>query len=129
MARDRVPFKGVSRDEFFSHVIYKGQRPKLDKSWPSGFSKLLTDCWDKDPRLRPSFDDIVARLTNLINALGIKAPQKTLISPTLSSTSSKEATQVAKSRVERDQPSKFFNTTPTNTLLLEKKNESKSTWF
>jgi len=130
MARDRVPFKGVSRDEFFSHVIYKGQRPKLDKSWPSGFSKLLTDCWDKDPRLRPSFDDIVARLTNLINALGIKAPQKTLISPTLSSTSSKEVTQVVKSRgLERDQPSRFFNTTPTNTLLPEKKNESKSTWF
>jgi len=67
MARDRVPFKGMSREEFMKSVVKGGERPKLDKSWPIVFSKLLTDCWHKDPLKRPSFATIVTELTSLID--------------------------------------------------------------
>ena len=67
MARDRVPFKGMSREEFIRCVVKGGERPKLDKSWPTVFSKLLTDCWHDNPSQRPSFAVIVTELTSLID--------------------------------------------------------------
>lgn len=67
MARDRVPFKGMSREEFIRSVVKGGERPKLDKSWPTVFSKLLTDCWHENPLHRPSFATIVTELTSLID--------------------------------------------------------------
>jgi len=52
MARDRVPFKGLTRDDFMASVVRGGDRPKLDKSWPSGFSSMLTACWHRDPQVQ-----------------------------------------------------------------------------
>lgn len=66
MARDRVPFKGYDRDEFLKQVVYNHERPKLDKSWPGGFSALLRQCWATEPFLRPSFTTIVMELNKLL---------------------------------------------------------------
>ena len=52
MARDSTPFKGLTRDDFMKHVVNGNERPKLDKSWPSGFSSMLTACWHRDPQVR-----------------------------------------------------------------------------
>jgi serine/threonine protein kinase len=65
MARDRVPFKGLSRDDFMQQVVIRGERPKLDKSWPAGFSSLMTACWDPSPVNRPSFDELIKQLDKL----------------------------------------------------------------
>ena len=65
MARDRVPFKGLSRDEFMQQVVLGGERPQLDKAWPGGFSSLLTACWHANPQTRPSFESIVPMLDKL----------------------------------------------------------------
>ena len=67
MARDRVPFKGMTRDEFMEHVVHRGERPKLDKSWPQSFSKMMAACWNKDQKLRPSFKELSRLLQSLIN--------------------------------------------------------------
>jgi serine/threonine protein kinase len=66
MARDRPPFKGLKKEEFMSSVVENGERPKLDKTWPVGFSQLLTKCWDCDPQIRPSFAMINDKLNELI---------------------------------------------------------------
>lgn len=71
MARDRVPFKGMNRDEFHKRVVMGTDRPKLDKAWPKGFSDLLTKCWHKDHELRPSFKEIVQRLDSLMPSSAI----------------------------------------------------------
>lgn len=68
MTRDRVPFKGMSRDEFMTSVVLAGDRPKLDKSWPRAFSSLLSACWSADYRKRPSFQQILAALEDMIAA-------------------------------------------------------------
>ena len=73
MARDRVPFKGLNRDEFFEQIVANGERPKLDKAWPPAFTDLITQCWHKDPSKRPSFDEVVAGLDELIKSAGKKA--------------------------------------------------------
>ena len=62
MARDRSPFQGLNKNEFMRHVASGGLRPKLDKSWPPGFSGLLKQCWDSDPSQRPSFTAICVQL-------------------------------------------------------------------
>jgi serine/threonine protein kinase len=67
MARDRVPFKGLSKDEFLKNISVGGERPKLDSSWPSAFSNLLTRCWHEDVLQRPSFQSIVEELDRMIH--------------------------------------------------------------
>ena len=67
MARDRIPFKGMNREDFMSLVVRGGERPKLDKSWPGGFSSLLVQCWDSDPLKRPSFAQVSEQLSRLLD--------------------------------------------------------------
>lgn len=69
MARDRIPFKGFTKEEFMKQLVSEGQRPKLDKNWPPKFSKLLEHCWDVDHMRRPSFTVIVLELNKLIAEL------------------------------------------------------------
>lgn len=66
MARDKLPFNGLSKAEFYKHVVHGNGRPKLDKNWPSSFRTLLSSCWDKNDRLRPSFSEIITILNTLI---------------------------------------------------------------
>jgi len=65
MAKDRVPFKGMNKAEFNDKVVVRNERPKIDKSWPKGFSNLLTTCWNPNPSLRPSFHQILKELNAL----------------------------------------------------------------
>lgn len=67
MARDRVPFKGMNREDFMNLVVRGGERPKLDKSWPGGFSALLVLCWETDPFKRPSFAQVSEELAKLLD--------------------------------------------------------------
>lgn len=73
MARDRVPFKGLSKIEFFSTVVNGDNRPPLDRAWPTRFSTLLKSCWHRDYKKRPSFEDIVVELDKLIFEAGGKS--------------------------------------------------------
>jgi serine/threonine protein kinase len=65
MARDKVPFKGFSKEEFIDQVVHQGERPKLDRSWPVGFTNLLKACWADEAERRPSFGQVVAELNRL----------------------------------------------------------------
>jgi hypothetical protein len=66
MARDRVPFKGMSREQFMDAVVRRNERPKLDKSWPKEFSDMLSACWNPNSKLRPSFMELSKILENLL---------------------------------------------------------------
>ena len=67
MAKDRLPFQGLGKSEFYSNVVRGGQRPPLDKNWPSGFGSLLAHCWDSNPEARPNFGMIVVDIDKLIS--------------------------------------------------------------
>ena len=42
--------------------VVKGRRPELPPDMDSGLNKLIAECWDTDPNLRPDFAEICARL-------------------------------------------------------------------
>lgn len=66
MARDRVPFKGLTKEDFIQRVVKQQERPKLDRAWPSAFSSLLQRCWHPDFKIRPSFSVVIMELRGLI---------------------------------------------------------------
>lgn len=75
MARDKTPFKGYDKDEFVKQVVENHERPKIDKSWPVGFSNLLKACWEAEPAHRPSFRTVIEELNKLMNRdSGITSP-------------------------------------------------------
>ncbi len=58
------------------------KRPPIPSSCPPKVSGIMTDCMDKDPQLRPSFEEIDDRLKRLdVNAV---EPGLTLVSMQLS---------------------------------------------
>lgn len=68
MARDSVPFSGLGKTAFMQEVVRGNLRPKLDRAWPEGFNRLLTNCWGREPEKRPSFATILVELKKLMNA-------------------------------------------------------------
>lgn len=53
-------------DEFTEAIAKKGERPTVHpiRDTPE-FVKLLTDCWDGDPKKRPEFVEILRRLQEI----------------------------------------------------------------
>lgn len=43
-------------------VVQKGLRPVIPSSCPAGLAGVMRDCWQRDPRERPSFETLKARL-------------------------------------------------------------------
>jgi len=91
MAKDRVPFKGMNKAEFNAKVVVRNERPKIDKSWPTGFSNLLVSCWNPNPSLRPSFHQILKELNALSDAANHIKSSSSLSSPVGSSLSTSKA--------------------------------------
>ena len=56
----------MGKMEFLDKVVHKGERPKIDKSWPKGFITLLQSCWSVNPAARPSFHTVIKELHLLI---------------------------------------------------------------
>jgi serine/threonine protein kinase len=66
MAKDRIPFHGMSRQEFKKFVVDEGRRLKLDPKWSVRFMHLLEKCWHRSPVERPSFGDVSALIDELV---------------------------------------------------------------
>lgn len=77
MARDSVPFSGLGKTAFMQEVVRGNLRPKLDRAWPEGFSRLLTNCWAREPEKRPSFAIILRDLKALMNVSSSGPPTPT----------------------------------------------------
>ena len=55
------PFQGVKNNDVIGR-IEMGERLKLPEECPLTLYHLLIDCWNYDPALRPSFQDIYSRI-------------------------------------------------------------------
>jgi serine/threonine protein kinase len=51
---------------FLRHAVTLGKRPEFPVWVPMSYQHLATSCWDRDPKLRPSFKDILRILLDLI---------------------------------------------------------------
>jgi hypothetical protein len=57
----------------FSSVLFapfQNERPALPKDMPREYSDIIQRCWQRDPRLRPDFCEILPTLREMHEALG-----------------------------------------------------------
>ncbi|KAG7960886.1 hypothetical protein I3843_10G149600 [Carya illinoinensis] len=48
--------------ELTSPAVYKILRPEIPSCCPSSFAKIITQCWDADPKKRPEMKEVVTML-------------------------------------------------------------------
>jgi len=59
------PFVGMPPFQVIFAVGREGLRPPLPRICPPEFAKLITDCWDEKPNIRPSMKDVLSRLESI----------------------------------------------------------------
>jgi len=58
------PYDTMNQAMLMYHIIEKGARPAIDDIHPI-LQHLIEECWATDPRLRPTFPEIIVRLRRL----------------------------------------------------------------
>ncbi|BDA51599.1 probable Ephrin type-A receptor 5 at C-terminar half [Coccomyxa sp. Obi] len=48
------------------YSVFSGHRPLMPADAPAPYRALIEDCWAADAKARPSFDDVITRLTALL---------------------------------------------------------------
>ena len=67
VASGKIPYQNMGKKTYFDKVVMGGMRPKLYPHWPVGFIELLKLCWHEDKNIRPTFYEIMAELSALID--------------------------------------------------------------
>ncbi|XP_022098173.1 mitogen-activated protein kinase kinase kinase 7-like isoform X5 [Acanthaster planci] len=63
----RKPFDEIGGPAFrIMWAVHQGTRPPMIRSIPKPLEKLMTRCWAKEPRRRPSMEEVVGVMSNLI---------------------------------------------------------------
>ena len=58
----QIPYNQMVPIQAAVAVMNKGLRPELPAHTPPTYRTLVHECWDQNPNLRPSFDQILVRL-------------------------------------------------------------------
>jgi serine/threonine protein kinase len=57
----QVPYEGMQQIQTGLGVLNKNLRPKIPHACPKPIANLIKQCWDKDPKKRPSFETILKK--------------------------------------------------------------------
>lgn len=61
------PFSNIAKSAYsIMWAVHLGQRPPLLKGCPKPIEDLMTSCWSKDPRVRPSMRAVKDRMEDLL---------------------------------------------------------------
>lgn len=63
IAVGKVPYGGMDANAIIHQVLNNDLRPQIPDDLPSPMRDLITMCWERDPDFRPTFDEIVKRLS------------------------------------------------------------------
>lgn len=58
-------------DAFIKNICNNGERPHIDGTCPDAIASLIIKCWNQDPQIRPSFNEIIDIINNLIFDIAI----------------------------------------------------------
>ncbi|PIA49567.1 hypothetical protein AQUCO_01300394v1 [Aquilegia coerulea] len=61
-----IPWSELNPLQVVGVVGFMGRRLDLPESLDPRMSSMINDCWRSDPRCRPSFQDLIQRMTDLI---------------------------------------------------------------
>ncbi|BDA41364.1 Serine/threonine-protein kinase STY17 [Coccomyxa sp. Obi] len=64
----RVPYEEMTPLQAAVGVVQKGLRPVIPANCPEGLASVMRDCWQRDARQRPSFEQLKVRLEELWRA-------------------------------------------------------------
>lgn len=62
IATDDVPYSHLDSSEIIGQVLGNDLRPPIPIDLNPGMRDLIKQCWDRNPNVRPSFDEIVQRI-------------------------------------------------------------------
>lgn len=65
----QTPFAGFSTRMHADRVVRKGERPRVELSWPMSWSDLMNRAWHPDSNSRPDFDEIAVFLDDQVEEL------------------------------------------------------------
>ena len=65
----QMPFEDMSRSAHSHLVVYGGERPPINKSWPEALSNLMKACWEEAPYKRPTMSEVTNALFTEVRAL------------------------------------------------------------
>lgn len=71
----RMPFSNERQDIHLIYDIIEGRRPEIVEGTPPDFAKLIQDCWNSDPNLRPTMEEVHNRIWKFSNSM-IKGNRK-----------------------------------------------------
>ncbi|CAL1548580.1 unnamed protein product, partial [Lymnaea stagnalis] len=60
-----VPFNGIEGFQVAWLVVEKGERLMIPSSCPPSFKKMMEQCWQLEPKLRPTFIQILQKLKTM----------------------------------------------------------------
>ena len=63
-----IPYAGMNNMEVIERVSEGYRLPKL-KDFPDELYELMLQCWNQDPKERPSFSEILKKLNEIRNNL------------------------------------------------------------
>jgi len=61
------PFTGMTPAAVAVAVLRDNLRPVIPEEAPPDYTSLITNCWDRDPTVRPHFLEILTRLEAMVN--------------------------------------------------------------
>eukprot|EP00559_Dactyliosolen_fragilissimus_P008257 CAMPEP_0184856898 /NCGR_PEP_ID=MMETSP0580-20130426/2060_1 /TAXON_ID=1118495 /ORGANISM="Dactyliosolen fragilissimus" /LENGTH=845 /DNA_ID=CAMNT_0027352163 /DNA_START=124 /DNA_END=2661 /DNA_ORIENTATION=- len=73
------PFDGMNREMFYERVVHGGERPPIQKKWPSDLISLMTRCWSYNPEMRPTFSQIHDQLSSMLREKTLGTRKKTFL--------------------------------------------------
>ena len=62
LATSQTPYKGMDAPQIIAQVLHMDLRPTMPSDINPAMRDLITQCWDRNPDIRPSFDEIVRRI-------------------------------------------------------------------
>ncbi|TFJ88587.1 hypothetical protein NSK_000157 [Nannochloropsis salina CCMP1776] len=84
MVQGTKPFQGMSRKDFFHHVVHRHFRPPVDPKWPPALSSIIVQAWDPDQLKRPTAREFVDTLGSIVRGLSRHRRNSTGTSSSLS---------------------------------------------
>ncbi|MCQ2816615.1 MAG: protein kinase [archaeon] len=61
---EKIPFN-VKLNELIKYVVEEKCRPEITNATNKQIAELIRLCWDSDPNNRPTYDDLIIRITNI----------------------------------------------------------------
>jgi len=69
MVTGETPFDGMNKATYIERVVMGGLRPSIPREVPKDLATLMQQCWDEDPKRRPSCTAILDVLEDILKSL------------------------------------------------------------